>query len=52
MADKEAAAILSGDVDLRLLGPRQKKPKQEPQTADDFPMADVDLRIRYVSLLR
>ena len=46
LADKEAAAILSGDVDLRLLGPVQKKIKQEPQ---DLPVADVDLRIRYVN---
>ncbi|XP_028967812.1 polyadenylation and cleavage factor homolog 11 [Galendromus occidentalis] len=46
LADKEAAAILSGDVDLRLLAPVTKKPKHELQDDGDLPIADVDLRIR------
>ncbi|OQR79525.1 hypothetical protein BIW11_05677 [Tropilaelaps mercedesae] len=55
LADKEAAAILTGDIDLRILEPINKKLKTErsstpespvPSALDLFPKGDIDLRIR------
>ncbi|XP_022650522.1 pre-mRNA cleavage complex 2 protein Pcf11-like isoform X2 [Varroa destructor] len=51
LADKEAATILTGDVDLRLFEPRAKRRKEETTSSvlsSAFPSSkeDTDLRIR------